>query len=106
MEEVICRDGQATHLIYYIAQSKDVDEVAEFASEYLFNSTPVREFATFDDPADKEGQFARNQDRLRKCFAQPTSIVVREKSGNVVAFQAMILEEKNDSKPLNNEDEI
>lgn len=59
MDEVIC-DGKET-LIYDIGRPEDVVEVAEFASEYFFNSSPIRELASFDDPTDEAGQFAWRQ---------------------------------------------
>lgn len=100
MEEAI---GNKETLIYDIARLSDVPEVAEFASEYFFNSSPIRELASFDDPTDEAGQFAWRQGRLQKCFTRPTSIIVREKtSGEVVAFQAAILEDR-ENKPLSND---
>lgn len=102
MEEVI---GEET-LIYDIGQPKDVAEVSEFASEYFFNSSPIRELATFDDPTDEVGKFAWRQGRLQSCFSRPTSIIVREKSsGNVVAFHTKILEDRKDNiKSLTNDE--
>jgi len=93
MEEII-RNGKET-LIYSIAKPGDVEEVAQFAEEHFFNSSPILELASFDDPSDKAGQFAWKQGRLQKCFAHPTSIIVREKSSNnIIAFSAMMLEER------------
>jgi len=104
MEETIC-DGKQT-IIYDIARPGDVVEVTEFSSKYYFNSSPIRELSSFDDPTDEAGKFAWKQERIQNSFSRPTSIIVREKTGrNVVAFQAMIIEDRNNTS-INNEDEI
>jgi len=72
-----------------------VDEVAEFAAEYFYNSSPLRELALSDDPTDEVGFFAWRKGRLQKCFANPTSVIVRENStGKLIAFVAIEIEEK------------
>ena len=82
-------------LLYHIAKPEDVEEVAAFATEHFFNESPILELGLFDDQSDEVGRFYWRQGRLQQCFAQPTSIVVREKStGQVVGFTAAILEER------------
>jgi len=90
-------------LVYHIAKPEDVEEVAAFAAEHFFNESPIRELGMFDDQSDEAGRFYWRQGRLQKCFAHPTSIVVREKStGQVVGFTAAILEEReHQSTPVN-----
>ena len=86
MMEQRTRDGKQI-LVYSIAKPKDVDEVVEFAAEYFYNSSPLRELALLDDLTGEVGFFAWRKGRLQKCFANPTSIIIREKStGQLVAF--------------------
>ncbi len=97
MEEIVSRDGKEIVLVYSIASPEDVDEVAEFAEQYFYNDSPLREIASFDDISDKEGMLAWRRGRLQTCFAQPISILVRDKSnGELVAFAARVLQEKNE----------
>ncbi len=73
--------------------------MTEFASKYYFNSPPILQLGSFDDPLDESGRYAWRQGRLQVCFKRPTSFLVRDKSnGNLVAFLARCLEER--SKPL------
>jgi len=47
--------------------------------------------------------FAWRKGRIQKCFAHPTSIIIREKSTNeLIAFVAIEIEEKNASKEGSN----
>lgn len=95
MEEKI-RDGTVT-LIYDIARPEDVDEAAAFAAESLYNSSPIKEIASFDDPSDEAGRIAWNKGRLQTAFSNPTCIIVREKTtGDVVGFVTMKIEERDD----------
>ncbi len=90
-------------LVYHIAKPEDVEEVAEFAAEHFFNESPIRELGMFDDQSDEAGRFYWRQGRLQKCFAHPTSIIIREKStGELVAFGALEINEKNESKEASN----
>ncbi len=50
------RDGKEI-LIYSIGKPEEVEEVAEFAAEYFYNASPLRELASFDDLTDEAGLF-------------------------------------------------
>ena len=96
------RDGKEI-LVYSIAKPEDVEEVAKFAAEHFYNASPLRELASMDDLTDENGFFAWRVGRIQKCFAQPVSIIIREKStGNVVAFSAIEIVEKNEWKEVSN----
>jgi len=102
MIEETTRDGKEI-LVYSIAKPEDVEEVAEFAAEHFYNASPLRELASKDDLTDEIGFFAWRIGRLQKCFAHPTSIIIREKStGELIAFGALEINEKNESKEASN----
>jgi len=84
-------------LVYSIAKPEDVEEAAEFAVENFYNSSPIRELTSFDDLSDEVGLLAWRKGRFQKCFAHPTSIIIREKStGAIVGFSAHHLQVKDD----------
>ncbi len=86
------------NLIYSIAKPEELEEVAQFAAEHFFNSSPIREFASFDEVSDETERFAVRKARLRNCLSHLASILVREKStGCIIAFAAFILEENQPS---------
>lgn len=96
IEETI-RGGKET-LVYSIARPEDVDEVVLMAIESFANSTPTKEIEAIDYPSSADAGLERlnsYRTRTQMAFAQPTSIIVREKSTNqVVGFMAMVIDER------------
>lgn len=96
----MARNGKEI-LVYSIAKQEEVEEVAHFAEETYFSSSPVREIYSSDDVTiTKEERLAWTRNRYQNCIQHPTSILVtvREKStGRLVAFQSLTMRIRGES---------
>ncbi len=90
------RDGRET-LIYAIARPEDLDEAVVLVADSFSKSSPFTEIDSISDPLHPDGLFEWRKSLIQKCFARPTSIIVREKSTNqVIAFVSMAILERAD----------
>lgn len=90
------RDGKET-LVYDIARPEDLDEAAVLAVDSYNKSSPFTEIDSISNPSDPVGLFEGRKSLIKKCFARPTSIIIREKITNeVIAFSCMTISERRD----------
>ncbi len=96
----MARNGKEI-LVYSIAKQEEVEEVANFAEETYFSSSPVREIYSSDGVTiTKEERLAWTRNRYQNCIQHPTSILVtvREKStGRLIAFQSLTMRIRGES---------